>query len=95
MVAAADDENNESQDPYSFDREHGWRRYRMLRPGWGMYHDVRRRLPYYWSDIKDGVDYRTVAGTVRIYFVKYVVDIRFLCFSLSMREEMKPDRVDF
>ena len=36
-----------------------------------MYWDVRRRLPYYWSDIKDGFNYRTFAATVRIYFVKY------------------------
>ena len=84
MVAAADDENNEKRDPYSFDRERGWRRHRMLRPGWGMYHDVRRRLPYYWSDIKDGVDYRTVAGTVRIYFVKCVVDSHLLCSCFSL-----------
>ena len=60
-------------DPYSFDNERGWRRYRILRPGRGMYHDVRRRLPYYWSDITDGMNYRTFAGTVRIYFVKSVL----------------------
>ena len=61
-----------SPDPYSFDNEIGWRRYRMLRPGRGMYHDVKRRLPYYWSDITDAMNYRTFAGTVRIYFVKSV-----------------------
>lgn len=37
-----------------------------------MYHDVKRRLPYYWSDITDGFNYRTFAGTIRIYFVKFV-----------------------
>lgn len=42
----------------------------MLQPGRGMYYDVKRRLPYYWSDIKDGFTYRTVAATVRMYFVK-------------------------
>ena len=47
----------------------------MLRPGRGMYWDVRRRLPYYMSDIKDGCNYRTIAGTIRIYFVKYVQGI--------------------
>jgi len=57
-------------DPYDFDKERGWRRYRVLRPGRGMYHDVKRRLPYYWSDITDAWNYRTFAGTVRIYFVK-------------------------
>ena len=48
----------------------------MLRPGRGMYYDVKRRLPYYWSDITDAWDYRTVAGTVRIYFVKSCISIR-------------------
>ena len=62
----------ENPDPYSFDNEIGWRSYRVLRPGRGMYHDIRRRLPYYWSDITDAVTYRTFAGTVRIYFVKCV-----------------------
>lgn len=35
-----------------------------------MYHDVRRRLPYYLSDITDAFTYRTIASTVRMYFVK-------------------------
>jgi hypothetical protein len=59
-----------SSDPYGYDRARGWRRWRPLRPCWGMYHDVRRRWPYYWGDIVDGFNYRTFAGTVRIYFVK-------------------------
>lgn len=37
-----------------------------------MYHDVRRRLPYYWSDIRDAFTYRTIASIIRMYFVKYV-----------------------
>ena len=37
-----------------------------------MYYDVKRRLPYYWSDIRDAFTYRTFAATVRMYFVKYV-----------------------
>jgi len=57
-------------DPYSWDGLTGWKSYRMLRPGRGMYHDVKRRLPYYWSDIKDGFTYRMFAATVRMYFVK-------------------------
>jgi hypothetical protein len=36
-----------------------------------MYHDVRRRLPYYWSDIRDALTYRTISSTIRMYFVKY------------------------
>lgn len=57
-------------DSYTFDGLKGWRRYRVLQPGRGMYHDVKRRLPYYWSDITDAWTYRTVASTIRMYFVK-------------------------
>lgn len=60
------------RDPYDFDNEVGWRRYRVLRPCRGMYYDVKRRLPYYWSDIADAFTYRTFASTVRIFFVKSV-----------------------
>ena len=65
--------SNSSQytDNYKFDGLTGWRRFRILRPGLGMYYDIRRRLPYYRSDISDAVTYRTVASTVRMYFVKF------------------------
>lgn len=55
---------------YTFENVPGWRGYRFLQPGKGMLHDVRRRLPYYRSDITDALTYRTFASTVRIYFVK-------------------------
>ena len=55
---------------YTFSGLYGWRSYRILRPGRGMYHDVRRRLPYYWSDITDALTYRTCASILRMYFVK-------------------------
>jgi hypothetical protein len=55
---------------YTFQGQRGWRQWRLLRPGRGMYHDVKRRLPYYWSDITDAFTYRTFASTVRMYFVK-------------------------
>lgn len=55
---------------YTFREEQGWRRWRILRPGHGMFHDVKRRLPYYWSDLADAWTYRTFASTVRMYFVK-------------------------
>jgi hypothetical protein len=56
---------------YKWDSEpDGWRQKRTFQPFRGMVHDVRRRLPWYWSDIKDGVNYRTFAATVRMYFVK-------------------------
>lgn len=57
---------------YTYGGVKGWRRYRIFRPGRGMYHDVKRRLPYYWSDITDALTYRTFASTVRMYFVKSV-----------------------
>jgi hypothetical protein len=68
-------ENSELQrmkttESYTFQGQRGWRRWRLLRPGCGMYHDVKRRLPYYWSDISDALTYRTFASTVRMYFVK-------------------------
>ena len=42
-----------------------------------MYHDVRRRLPYYWSDVVDGFNYRTFAGTIRIFFVNLLPALAF------------------
>lgn len=59
-----------SRDDYNFDGLTGWRKYRVLQPGRGMYHDVKRRLPYYPSDIKDALTYRVIASTIRMYFVK-------------------------
>lgn len=57
---------------YTYDNLTGWKSVRVLRIGRGMYHDVRRRLPYYWSDIRDAWTYRTVASIIRMYFVKWV-----------------------
>ncbi|KAH0143357.1 hypothetical protein KCU67_g13550, partial [Aureobasidium melanogenum] len=66
------------QDPYTWEGATGWRQYRMLRPGRGMYYDIKRRLPYYWSDISDAVTYRTFAATVRMYFVNLLPALAFL-----------------
>lgn len=60
------------KDPYGYEGLTGWKSYRLLRPGRGMYHDIRRRLPYYKSDLLDALTYRTAASIVRMYFVKYV-----------------------
>lgn len=54
-----------------------WRNSRLMRPFQGMYNDVRRRLPYYWSDIRDASTYRTLASTVRIYFVNILPAIAY------------------
>lgn len=55
---------------------------RLSRPGRGMYHDIRRRAPYYWSDFTDGLAYRVFAGTIRIYFVNL---LPALAFQLDMQ----------
>ena len=67
-----------SNDAYRWDNQTGWRANRNLRPFRGMYHDVRRRLPYYASDWRDGLNYRTFAGTVRIFFVNLLPALAFL-----------------
>ncbi|EEP80191.1 conserved hypothetical protein [Uncinocarpus reesii 1704] len=66
-----------TRDAYTYENLRGWRRYRILRPGWGIYHDIRRRLPYYKSDIVDGFTYRTIASTVRMYFVNLLPAIAY------------------
>lgn len=71
------DQKDMPDDPYRWDNRRGWRSVRPLQPGRGMYHDVRRRLPYYWSDITDAFNYRSVAATVRIYFIKYTTSMLF------------------
>ncbi|KAK7993920.1 oxidative stress survival- Svf1-like protein [Apiospora arundinis] len=62
---------------YTYENVRGWRQYRMLRPCRGMYHDVCRRLPYYWSDITDAFTYRTVASTIRMYFVNLLPAVAY------------------
>jgi hypothetical protein len=79
-----------SEDSYGgYDNAKGRRRWRPLRPFRGMYCDVRRRVPYYWSDFTDGLNYRTFAGTVRIYFVKSVSLIPDGCFVLRAYAKVK------
>lgn len=68
-------------DAYTFDGLHGWRSYRVLRPCRGMYHNVRRRLPFYWSDITDAWTYRTIASIIRMYFVNL---LPALAYTLDM-----------
>ncbi|GLB07825.1 boron transporter 4 [Aspergillus tubingensis] len=62
---------------YTYDNRAGWRRFRVLNPCRGMYHDFRRRLPYYWSDIRDALTYRTIASTIRIYFINILPAIAY------------------
>ncbi|KAK5093412.1 hypothetical protein LTR70_004772 [Exophiala xenobiotica] len=63
-------------DPYKWRDDQGfWAR--AARPGRGMWYDVKRRLPYYWSDIVDGWAYRVFAGTIRIFFVNLLPALAF------------------
>ncbi|KGO64371.1 Bicarbonate transporter, C-terminal [Penicillium italicum] len=62
---------------YTYDNLTGWKSVRILRIGRGMYHDVRRRLPYYCSDIRDAWTYRTVASIIRMYFVNLLPAIAY------------------
>ncbi|KAK5167957.1 uncharacterized protein LTR77_006524 [Saxophila tyrrhenica] len=66
-----------SHDPYTWEGETGWRAYRSARPFRGMYYDIKRRLPWYYSDIVDGFNYRTFAGTIRIFFVNLLPALAF------------------
>lgn len=49
-------------------RKPRWWKVRLFR---GMYDDVKRRLPFYWSDWRDAWDYRVIPATVYMYFAKY------------------------
>ncbi len=62
----------EDPDHYGYHGPSSWKSYRVLRPGQGIYHDIKRRLPYYRSDITDALTYRTAASVIRMYFVKFV-----------------------
>lgn len=66
---------------YSIDHQKGWRRFRVLQPGKGMFYDVKRRAPFYMSDITDAFTYRTIASTIRIYFVNL---LPALAYTLDM-----------
>ena len=46
-------------------------RWWKIRPFRGMIDDVKRRLPFYWSDWRDAWDYRVIPATVYMYFAKY------------------------
>ncbi|KAK6508812.1 Boron transporter 4 [Arthrobotrys musiformis] len=71
----------EPRNPYTYVGARGWRKYRPLRPFRGIYHDIKRRLPYYPSDFTDAFTYRAVASTIRIYFVNL---LPALAYTLDM-----------
>ncbi|EGV65431.1 hypothetical protein PSN45_002388 [Yamadazyma tenuis] len=45
--------------------------------GFGIYNDIRSRLPYYWSDFKDAYNYRVVPSTTYIFFTNLLPAIAF------------------
>ncbi|KIV83487.1 hypothetical protein PV11_05508 [Exophiala sideris] len=63
-------------DPYKWRRDQGFFSH-LGHPGRGIYHDLRRRLPWYCTDFKDGFAYRVFAGTVRIYFINLLPALAF------------------
>lgn len=65
-----------STDPYTWSDEPTLL-LRLTHPGRGMYHDLRRRLPYYLSDITDGINYRTLSASIRIFFVNLLPALAF------------------
>ncbi|GIJ82159.1 hypothetical protein Asppvi_000664 [Aspergillus pseudoviridinutans] len=62
---------------YTYEGRKGWKSLRALNLFRGVYHDVRRRLPYYWSDITDAWTYCVVASTIRMYFVNMLPAIAY------------------
>ncbi|KAL2014291.1 hypothetical protein VTN00DRAFT_1816 [Thermoascus crustaceus] len=58
-----------------------WWRIRLLR---GIVNDIKRRVPYYWSDWTDAWDYRVVPATIYMYFANI---LPALAFSLDMFEK--------
>ena len=43
----------------------------------GVYNDIKKRYPFYWSDIKDGFNVQTLAATIFIYFAALSSSIAF------------------
>lgn len=79
-------------------RKAKWWKVRLFR---GMVDDVKRRLPYYWSDYRDAWDYRVVPATVYMYFAKYEYEMHsfllrrtfpalFFVYHSCLREEISP-----
>ncbi|PKX92872.1 anion exchange family protein [Aspergillus novofumigatus IBT 16806] len=62
---------------YTYEGRKGWKSLRALNLFRAMYHDVRQRLPYYWTDITDAWTYRVVASTIRMYFVNMLPAIAY------------------
>ncbi|KAJ5239965.1 hypothetical protein N7468_004584 [Penicillium chermesinum] len=85
MPAAPEAPNEEPQHgastPASAQSQQKWWRVRLFR---GMYQDVKRRAPYYWSDWTDAWDYRIVPATIYMYFANI---LPALAFSLDMFEK--------
>ncbi|KAK5062884.1 hypothetical protein LTR84_004959 [Exophiala bonariae] len=70
------EQGKRSQDDYQWRTDQGFGS-RLLRPCRGMYHDVKRRMPYYWGDLREGFTYRVLSGTIRIYFINLLPAMAF------------------
>ena len=80
-------ENSRSSRPSAKSSQDAWWKIRLFA---GMYNDIRRRAPFYWSDFRDAWDYRVVPATVYMYFAKYVyIPIHyFLSFRCLRKSEL-------
>ena len=77
--------NTQSSHPSAKPSSDAWWKTRLFA---GMYNDIRRRTPFYWSDFRDAWDYRVVPATVYMYFAKYVY-VPIYCYLSSRCSRME------
>jgi boron transporter len=56
----------------SIPKPRDWWRIRFFH---GIFNDLKRRAPFYWSDWKDAWNYRVMPASVYMYFAKYVFSL--------------------
>ncbi|KAK6951926.1 hypothetical protein Daesc_006451 [Daldinia eschscholtzii] len=74
----SDDDATATEQRSEYPATDSWWKIHLFR---GMVNDVRRRVPYYWSDWRDAWDYRVVPSTIYMYFANI---LPALAFSLDM-----------
>jgi boron transporter len=67
VLPTAQDPRSAEQSQSLPNRDQAWWNIHIFR---GMINDLRRRIPFYWSDWVDAWDYRVVPATVYMYFAK-------------------------
>lgn len=69
LLALLDDGGDDPKKPNPMEKTH--------RPWGGLINDIKRRLPMYGSDIKDGLNSETLAATIFMYFAALSTAITF------------------